>query len=82
MWIRSQNKHWLGNYNEVGMVGTSINGYSSNGDSTLLGEYESRVRVLQVLDAIQQRLIAGDSKDVIVNGTRYSKQFVFQMPQK
>jgi hypothetical protein len=82
MWIRSQNKMFLGEYREVGIMKKSIYGYSLTGDSTELGDYESKERAVRVLDTIQQRLIAGAVRDVIANGTRYSKQFVFQMPQK
>ncbi|MCD2345779.1 hypothetical protein [Clostridium guangxiense] len=82
MWVRSQSKHYLGDYKELVIICNGVYGYAVNGDSTLLGKYDTDERALRVLDTMQQKLIAGASKDVIVNGTRYSKQFVFQMPQK
>ncbi|MFL0251383.1 hypothetical protein ACJDT4_13245 [Clostridium neuense] len=92
MWFRSQDKKSLVESKRLGIEEdiknnkfAIINYISWNGtaeDADVLGKYDTEERALRVLDTIQQKLIDGASKDVIANGTRYSKQFVFQMPQK
>ncbi|MCT8978285.1 hypothetical protein N4T77_16985 [Clostridium sp. CX1] len=83
MWIRSKNKRCLGDYKELVVVSKSIYGYSNCGDdNTVLGEYETEERALEVMEQIEQRLIHGCEHDDMTANRRTQKKFVFRMPER
>lgn len=75
MWIRSQNKKVLGNYDSIAVLGNEIRGYIFN-DRDILGEYETEERATEVLDEIQTNL-----KNVLCNSF-FPYSFIFEMPEK
>ncbi|MET7041062.1 hypothetical protein WBZ18_03570 [Clostridium botulinum] len=77
MWIRGKNKDTLVYCEHIEVDGLNIygGGYS-------LGEYISEQRALEVLDAIEDRIMQGTRFDEIQNGKRKTRDFVFQMPEK
>ncbi|WP_125153131.1 hypothetical protein [Clostridium rectalis] len=82
MWIRSQDKLILGQFNCV-VRSTNQIGASLNGSTTvILGEYPNEKRAVEVLDMIQDRIMKGTSFDSINNKKRTTKEFVFQMPER
>ncbi|RXI50670.1 hypothetical protein DP130_01500 [Clostridium tetani] len=81
--IRSQSRETLGNYKELGINKNRILGYSHVSEyCTCLGEYKTEERALEVLDMIQERIISGTKSDSIWNGTRTTKDCVFEMPEE
>ncbi|MCR3760380.1 hypothetical protein KYB31_15490 [Clostridium felsineum] len=79
--IRSQNKMFLGEYFEVGIVKNDIRGYV-NGNFTILGEYATKERALEVLNEIQLQIQSCTSFDKMQGPTRTFMQPVFEMPDK
>lgn len=83
IWIRSQNKNYLGNYVEVMATGDMILGYANGeNDSTLLGEYATEERALQVLDEIQDKINYSRLEDIAYAGVTgvAIHDGVYQMP--
>lgn len=76
MWVRSQNKKFLGNYDsfEVSESGIII-GYQGPEDceGATLGSYRSEEMALMVLDDMQGHIVHLGAKNLIT-------QFVFEMP--
>lgn len=79
MWIRSQDKTLLGNYQFLWVDENSIYAESSNPKYTdCLGIYESKERAIEVLDEIQMQ-IQSCTKTIIGNTERIP---VYEMPEK
>ncbi|RXI57671.1 hypothetical protein DP125_13330 [Clostridium tetani] len=83
--IRSQDRTILIEVNEV-QINTSENSrevwYKNGLVSCKLGTYETKERALEVLDMIQERIMLGTKYDTIWNGTRTTKDHVFEMPKE
>jgi len=78
MWVRSQNKKFLGNYDSFAVSESGIIiGYQGPGDceGAILGAYESEEMALKVLDDMQGHIVHLGAKNLIT-------QFVFEMPIK
>lgn len=98
MWIRTQDKKMLGDFNAFniqrvynGIGPYRILGWSKDilaiengaGDTSYqLGVYSTEERALQVLEAIQYKIIKGTKLDEIISGVKYQSDFVFEMPAK
>ena len=81
MWIRSQNKKFLGDYSFIYGFQNEIRA-ESNTDVDTLGTYQTSERATEVMDEIQLRLINGTRCDDIRNGIRVQKEIVYEMPGK
>lgn len=84
LWIRSQNKGALIKVEMLGNTDGTIHSYLGV-NKTVLGEYKSSDRALEILDEIHQRLInlrtleiAPDSYTVLPKDTSN----VYEMPQE
>lgn len=78
MWVRSQNKKFLGNYDSFAVSESGIIiGYQGPEDceGATLGSYESEEMALMVLDDMQGHIVHLGAKNLIT-------QFVFEMPIK
>ena len=84
LWIRSQNKENLINANKI-QIADVHNIYKNAiwGDDTLLGEYSTKEKALNVLDMIEKKII--ENNTIICNEKDWAKYIgtinnVFQMP--
>lgn len=78
MWVRSQNKKFLGNYDSFAVSESGIIiGYQGPEDceGAILESYESEEMALKVLDDMQGHIVHLGAKNLIT-------QFVFEMPIK
>lgn len=78
MWVKSQNKKFLGNYDSFAVSESGIIiGYQGPEDceGAILGSYESEEMALKVLDDMQGHIVHLGAKNLIT-------QFVFEMPIK
>ena len=76
MWVRSQNKKFLGNYDSFAVSESGIIiGYQGPEDceGATLGAYENEEKALSVLDDMQRHIVHGSARNLIT-------QFVFEMP--
>ena len=76
MWVRSQNKKFLGNYDSFAVSESGIIiGYQGPEDceGATLGAYETEEKALSVLDDMQGHIVHGSDRNLIT-------QFVFEMP--
>lgn len=76
MWVRSQNKKFLGNYDSFAVSESGIIiGYQGPEDceGATLGAYETEEKALSVLDDMQGHIVHGSVRNLIT-------QFVFEMP--
>ncbi|MDY4500796.1 MAG: hypothetical protein SPE36_02610 [Lactobacillus johnsonii] len=76
MWVRSQNKRFLGNYDSFAVSESGkILGYQGpeDFDGIVLGVYKSEEIALMVLDDMQGYIVHLGAKNLIT-------QFVFEMP--
>jgi len=88
MWIRSQSKETLGNYevfwyssNTKDKTRHSVHSSSIDGESWHLGAYKSEERALEVIDEIQDYV--GKSKSVnLNNGCVENMFYIHQMPKE
>jgi hypothetical protein len=82
IWIRSQGKKYLGFYNECLVMCNEVYGRANReNDSTLLGEYESKERAMQVLDEIQNQITTSLTYTANVsNYERATSAYVYEMP--
>ena len=78
MWVKSQNKKFLGNYDSFAVSESGIIiGYQGPEDceGAILGSYECEEMALKVLDDMQGHIVHLGAKNLIT-------QFVFEMPIK
>lgn len=78
MWVRSQNKKFLGCYDSFSVSESGIIiGYQGPEDceGAILGTYESEEMALMVLEDMQGHIVHLGAKNLIT-------QFVFEMPIK
>ena len=78
MWVRSQNKKFLGNYDSFAVSESGIIiGYQGPEDceGATLGSYGSEEMALMVLDDMQGHIVHLGAKNLITH-------FVFEMPIK
>ena len=76
MWVRSQNKKFLGNYDSFAVSESGIIiGYQGPEDceGATLGAYGNEEQALMVLDDMQGHIVHGSARNLIT-------QFVFEMP--
>lgn len=76
MWVRSQNKKFLGNYDSFAVSESGIIiGYQGQEDyeGATLGAYGNEEQALMVLDDMQGHIVHGSARNLIT-------QFVFEMP--
>lgn len=76
MWVRSQNKKFLGNYDSFAVSESGIIiGYQGPEDceGATLGAYGNEEQALMVLDDMQGHIVHGSTRNLIT-------QFVFEMP--
>lgn len=79
MWIRSQDKKMLGNYQSFWIEGNSIYAETTNPKyRDCLGTYESKERAIEVLDEIQMQ-IQSCTETTIADIKRLP---VFEMPKE
>lgn len=78
--IRSQDRLDLMRVNRVEISNSEVYAMLEN-DVRKIGEYESNKRAMQVLNRIQDAIVAGTKFDIINrDGVRCSKEKVFEMP--
>lgn len=78
--IRSQDRLDLMRVNRVEISNSEVYAMFEN-DVRKIGEYESNKRAMQVLNRIQDTIVAGAKFDIINrDGVRCSKEKVFEMP--
>lgn len=83
MWVRSQNKKFLGNYDSFAVSESGkVLGYQGpeDFDGVVLGVYESEEVALSVLNNMQVHISNGYQKDVVFKNVRTMSQLVFEMP--
>lgn len=83
MWVRSQNKRFLGNYDSFAVSESGkILGYQGpeDFDGIVLGVYKSEEMALSILNDMQIHISNGYQKDVILKNIRTMSQLVFEMP--
>lgn len=83
MWVRSQNKKFLGNYDSFAVSESGkVLGYQGpeDFDGAVLGDYESEEIALSVLNDMQNHISSGYKKDVVLRNVRKMSQLVFEMP--
>lgn len=76
MWVRSQNKKFLGNYDSFAVSESGIIiGYQGPEDceGATLGAYGNEEQALMVLDDMQGHIVHGSDRNL-------TTQFVFEMP--
>lgn len=76
MWVRSQNKKFLGNYDSFAVSESGIIiGYQGPEDceGATLGAYGNEEQALMVLDDMQGHIVHGSARNL-------TTQFVFEMP--
>ncbi|MCC0753097.1 hypothetical protein KGF47_20500 [Clostridioides sp. ZZV13-5731] len=80
--IRSQDRLDLMRVNRVEISNNRVYAMLED-DIRKIGEYESNERTIEVLNGIQDAIIAGTKFDIInKDGVRYHKEKVFEMPVK
>lgn len=78
--IRSQDRLYLMRVNRVEISNSEVYAMLEN-DARKIGEYESNKRAMQVLNRIQDTIVAGTKFDIINrDGVRCNKEKVFEMP--
>ncbi|MGO0884835.1 hypothetical protein ACTPDI_18820 [Clostridioides difficile] len=78
--IRSQDRLYLMRVNRVEISNSEVYAMLEN-DVRKIGEYESNKRAMQVLNRIQDTIVAGTKFDIINrDGVRCNKEKVFEMP--
>ncbi|EML1138386.1 hypothetical protein KWK98_013435 [Clostridioides difficile] len=78
--IRSQDRLDLMRVNRVEISNNRVYAMLED-DIRKIGEYESNERTIEVLNEIQDAIIAGTKFDIInKDGVRYHKEKVFEMP--
>lgn len=83
MWVRSQNKKFLGDYDSFSVSESgNVLGYQGpeDFDGVVLGVYESEEIALNILNDIQTLISNGYKKDVIFKNIRTMSKLVFEMP--
>ena len=83
MWVRSQNKKFLGNYDSFAVSESGkVLGYQGpeDFDGVVLGVYESEEVALSVLNNMQVHIGNKYKKDVVFKNVRTMSQLVFEMP--
>lgn len=83
MWIRSQNRKFLGNYDSFAISESgNILGYQGpeDFDGVVLGAYDVEEKALKVLNNIHLCISEGTQKDVIYQNVRTTSSMVFEMP--
>jgi len=78
MWIRSQDKNSLRNYQGISGDSDTIWGDANNSnDSYVLGQYNTKDRVREVLDDIQWWIAYDDT-----SACKNNRHTIYQMPEK
>ncbi|MCC0628113.1 MULTISPECIES: hypothetical protein [unclassified Clostridioides] len=78
--IRSQDRLDLMRVNRVEISNNRVYAMLED-DIRKIGEYESNERTIEVLNEIQDAIIAGTKFDIVnKDGVRYHKEKVFEMP--
>lgn len=83
MWVRSQNKRFLGNYDSFAVSESGkVLGYQGpeDFDGIVLGVYKSEEMALSILNDMQIHISNGYKKDVVFKNIRTMSQLVFEMP--
>lgn len=83
MWVRSQNKKFLGNYDSFAVSESGkVLGYQGpeDFDGAVLGDYENEEIALSILNDMQMHISNGYKKDVVFRNVRTMSQLVFEMP--
>lgn len=83
MWVRSQNKRFLGNYDSFSVSESGkVLGYQGpeDFDGIVLGVYKSEEMALSILNDMQIHISNGYKKDVVFKNIRTMSQLVFEMP--
>lgn len=81
MWVRSQNKKFLGNYDSFSVSESGIIiGYQGPEDceGAILGSYENEEKALNVLDELQ--IYIGLSESTSHQGVQTINKAIFEMP--
>jgi esterase/lipase superfamily enzyme len=92
MWIRSQDKKILGNFdiininysNETQIIGWNSSYHEESDDTSMvLGDYKSKERVIQILDEIQEHISYKGMYTFRDNARNLSEDdIVYQMPEE
>lgn len=80
--IKSQCGESIGKYVEVKISESVVKGFSKFGSVTVLGNYKSRERALEVLNDITKQIKKGTVKDYLDGGYRIKQDYVYFMPNK
>lgn len=80
--IRTQDRETVGKYVEVKANENVVSGFSSYGSMTVLGNYESRERAIEVVHEVTKFIIKGTMKDYLEGKYRVKQDFVYFMPFK
>lgn len=83
MWVRSQNKRFLGNYDSFAVSESGkVLGYQGpeDFDGIVLGVYKSEEMALSILNDMQIHISNGYQKDEVFKNIRTMSQLVFEMP--
>ncbi|MGL5717752.1 MAG: hypothetical protein ACRCX2_32425 [Paraclostridium sp.] len=80
--IKTQDKETVGRFVEVKANENVISGFSSYGSMTVLGNYSSRERAIEVVEQITKIIIKGTCRDYMDGKFRIKQDHVFYMPAR